>query len=137
VLVNGTIMTLYLWHVTVMVLMVGLANLLGGVGLGFVPGTSSWWSTRPIWIALLACVLSVFVALFGRFEQTARAGAATPLAAWRGIIGAAGVCGGLTVLALNGIGAEGALGIRIGSVLIALAGAALILAAPLRRSDVT
>jgi hypothetical protein len=137
VLVNGTIMTLYLWHVTAMVLMIGLANLLGGAGLGFVPGTSSWWATRPIWIALLACALSVFVALFGRFEQTARAGAATPLAAWRGIIGAAGVCGGLTVLALNGIGAEGVLGIRIGSVLIALAGAALILAAPLRRSTAT
>jgi fucose 4-O-acetylase-like acetyltransferase len=137
VLVNGTIMTLYLWHVTAMVLMIGLANLLGGAGLGFVPGTSSWWATRPIWIALLACALSVFVALFGRFEQTARAGAATPLAAWRGIIGAAGVCVGLTVLALNGIGAEGVLGIRIGSVLIALAGAALILAAPLRRSTAT
>jgi hypothetical protein len=47
------------------------------------------------------------------------------------------VCVGLTVLALNGIGAEGVLGIRIGSVLIALAGAALILAAPLRRSTAT
>ena len=33
VLVNGTIMTLYLWHVTALVLVVGAANLLGGVGL--------------------------------------------------------------------------------------------------------
>jgi len=134
VFVNATIMTLYLWHVTVMVLMIGLANLLGGVGLGFAPGTSSWWATRPLWIALLACALSLFVALFGRFEQGARAGSAAPLATWRGIVGAVGVCGGLAVLALNGIGADNALGIRIGSVSIALAGAALILATARPRS---
>ncbi len=137
VLVNGAIMTLYLWHVTVMALMIGLANLLGGLGLGLAPGTPSWWATRPLWIALLACVLSVFVALFGRFEQGARASSAAPLAAWRGVLGAAGVCGGLATLALNGIGADNALGIRIGSVLIALAGAALILAAPQPRSATT
>jgi hypothetical protein len=134
VLVNGTIMTLYLWHVTVMVLAVGLANLLGGVGLESQPGTWSWWASRPIWIVILAGVLSIFVAIFGRFEQTARGGAAGSLPAWRAIAGAVGVCTGLAVLALNGIGAEGLLGIRIGTVIVALVGAALVLGLPLGRT---
>jgi hypothetical protein len=126
-------MTLYLWHVTVMVLIIGLANLWGGIGLEFQPGSSSWWASRPIWIAILAAVLSIFIAIFGRFEQTARGGAGAPLPAWRAIAGAIGVCSGLAVLALNGIGSEGLLGIRIGTVIIALAGAALVLGSPLRR----
>ena len=34
VLVNGMIMTLYLWHMTAMLLALGVALALGGVGLG-------------------------------------------------------------------------------------------------------
>ncbi len=78
-------------------------------------------------------VLSVFVALLGRFEQTARGSAVASLPAWRAIAGATGVGVGLAVLALKGIGAEGPLGIRIWTVAVALAGAALVLGSPLRR----
>ncbi|MFQ5747751.1 MAG: acyltransferase family protein [Gemmatimonadota bacterium] len=134
VLVNGTIMTLYLWHVTVMVLIIGLLNLSGGAGLGLEPGTWSWWASRPIWIAILAVVLSIFLAIFGRFEQTARRGAVASLPAWRVIAGAIGVSTGLAVLALKGIGAEGLSGIRIGTVTMALVGAALLLGPRTRRS---
>lgn len=134
VLVNATIMTLYLWHVTVLVLMVGLANLLGGIGLGLRPGTSAWWATRPLWMALLIGVLALFVGVFGRFEQFSRKGAEEALPGWRVIGGAAGVGFGLAALALNGIAGDGLLGIRIWPVVAALAGAALILGPPLRRS---
>jgi hypothetical protein len=136
VLVNGTIMTVYLWHVTVLVLIVGLANLLGGIGLALEPGTSGWWASRPIWIALLAGVLWLFIPLFGRFEQAARGRGAASLPAWRIVAGAAGVCAGLAMLALKGIGSEGALGIRIGAVTVALVGAALALGLPGRRAAV-
>jgi len=132
VLVNGTIMTLYLWHVTVMSLIVGLLNLLGGIGLGVQPNTASWWSSRPLWIAFLGAILLIFIALFGRFEQTARGGAATALPGWRALAGAIGVCAGLAILALHGIGAEGPLGIRYEAVLLALGGAALVLGVPFR-----
>jgi hypothetical protein len=135
VLVNRTIMTLYLWHFTVMLLIVGMANLLGGIGLEFQPGTWSWWVLRPIWIAIFAAVLLIFIAIFGRFEQTARGRAAVPLPAWRAIAGAIGVCSGLSVLALNGITSEGLLGIRIGAVTLVLVGAAIILWFPFRRSS--
>lgn len=134
VLVNGSIMTLYLWHSTVMVLMIGLANLLGGIGLVFMPGTGMWWASRPIWIIVLATVLLFLVPAFGRFEQAARSGAAVPLPVWRALAGAAAVCTGLAILALNGIGAGGTFGFRIGAVLLALGGVALILGLPIRQS---
>ena len=132
ILVNGTIMTLYLWHVTVMSLIVGLLNLLGGIGLGVRPDTVVWWSSRPLWIALLGVILLAFIALFGRFEQIARGGASAALPGWRVLTGAIGVCAGLAILALNGIGSEGLLGIRYEAVLLALVGAALVLGVPFR-----
>ncbi len=131
ILVNGTIMTLFLWHITVMVLVIGLLNLLGGFGLALEPGSWSWWASRPIWIATLAVVLSVFLAIFGRFEQAARVGTVPSLPAWRTIAGATGVCAGLAALALNGIGAAGPLGIRIWTVAVVLVGAVLVLGPPL------
>jgi hypothetical protein len=136
VLVNGTIMTLYLWHATAMVLIIGLANLLGGLGLGFQPGSRDWWIARPPWILVCAALLAVFVVLFGRFEQSTRAGSAAALPTWRALVGAIGVCVGLAALALGGIGAPGPLGIRIWIVLLTLVGAGLATGVRLRRSVV-
>jgi len=137
VLVNGTIMTLYLWHNTAMVLIIGLVNVSGRIGLGLYPGSGIWWAARPIWIAVFATLLSVFLALFGRFEQQARAGSAAPLPVWRTVSGAIAMCFGLTVLALGGIWAEGALGIRLWAVIVVLAGSVFVLGPPLRRNAAT
>ena len=134
VLVNATIMTLYLWHLTVMVLVIGLAHLLSDVGLHLRPGTGSWWATRPMWIAMYAFGLAIFVPVFGRFEQTARKGAAASVPAWRALAGAVGVCAGVVMLALGGIGGEGALGLRIIPVALVLGGAALIVGSPWRQT---
>ena len=124
VLVNGTIMTLYLWHVSALVLAVGVAYGLGGIGLGLAPNSASWWATRPLWLVALLALLAVFVAIFGRFEQRAR-GAGAPPPAGQSVAGALAVCFGLSVLALGGLGGPGPLGIRGGIVLATLAGAAL------------
>jgi acyltransferase-like protein len=137
VFVNGTIMTLFLWHLTVMVLIVGLANLLGGIGLGFEPGTGIWWAFRPVWLLILAGFLMIFVSLFGRFEQISKETSSASLPAWRAIVGTASVCPGLAFLALRGISSEGILGIRIDLVLLVLMGAFLILGSPRRRISTT
>jgi fucose 4-O-acetylase-like acetyltransferase len=130
VLVNGIIMTLYLWHVTALVWVVGVADALGGFGLGLRPGSAEWWLARPLWIAVCAAVLGLCVPVFARFEQGARreAGAAPP--AWQGVVGAAGVCAGLAFLALNGIGAPGVLGFHLGAVLLTLVAAGLAMGMP-------
>jgi hypothetical protein len=128
--VNGTIMTLYLWHMTVMVLVIGLANLLGQVGFGLMPGTGMWWAFRPLWLLILAGFLLLFVSLFGRFEQRAKGGASAPLSAWRAISGSALMVPGLAFLALKGIGPEGWLGLRLDVVILVLLGAFFILRSP-------
>ena len=53
VLINSMIMTIYLWHITVMVIIGSVLYLSGGFGFGLEPGTSEWWMTRPIWIGVL------------------------------------------------------------------------------------
>jgi len=117
------IMTVYLWHLTVMVLVIGLAVVFGGVGIRLLPGTAAWWGTRPLWMLLLALLLIPFVVLFGRLERAA--GSAAAISGWRLVIGSMMVGSGLALIALDGIGADGPLGIRWAVVLLAFVGAAL------------
>jgi peptidoglycan/LPS O-acetylase OafA/YrhL len=135
VLVNGMIMTVFLWHLTVMVLVIGLGVLLDGAGLGLPPGSPVWWATRPVWMGLLAVCLVPFVAIFGRLERAA--GSPADLSAWRLVLGSMMVCGGLALIALDGIGADGPLGIRWAVVLLAFAGAALANVRPVPRTEPT
>ncbi|MGI9248602.1 MAG: acyltransferase family protein [Woeseiaceae bacterium] len=106
VLINSMIMTLYLWHLTVMVILISVLYLAGGFGLGLEPASSEWWLTRPVWIGVLyLCLLPVAVAL-GPLERRGRpAGAAIPSAA-RLVAGALFICLGVAVLALFGFGSS-------------------------------
>jgi hypothetical protein len=69
VAVSGVIMTIYLWHLSSMSL-VAAAGLFtfDGVLFEVEPGTSLWWATRPVWLAVLATVTVGLVAIFARFE---------------------------------------------------------------------
>ncbi len=125
VLVNGMIMTVYLWHMTAMVLWLGLVHAAGDPGLGIRPGTGAWWATRPIWLALLSLALLPLVLLLARFERAGSAAARTP-SAWRLVAGAGVVCAGLALLALDGVGGDGALGLRWWAIALPFAGAALM-----------
>jgi peptidoglycan/LPS O-acetylase OafA/YrhL len=127
VLVNEIVMTLYLWHATVMVLFVGVAELPASLGLRFVPDTPGWWITRMPWLVLLAAGLAGFVAVFARVEtRRPRSGDAPP--AWRSIAGAIALCVGLATLSAGGIGGEGGLGVRAGPVLLTFTGTLLVAA---------
>jgi hypothetical protein len=132
ILVNGNIMSIYLWHSTAMILIIGLAWLLGGFGLHVAPGSPTWWAVHPIWMAVYALLLLLLLAFFGRFERLRDPPGALPL--WRLILGAVLLCGGLGRMALIGIGGPGSLGQRSGALFVALAGAVIVGAVPLRRS---
>lgn len=132
VLVNGMIMTIFLWHLTAMILLIGLALLAGDIGLTLEPGSALWWATRPVWIAILLVLLGLFALVFGRFERAPGRGKVT--AAWRLVGGAALVCGGLSLLALDGIGGDGWLGLRVWVVLLPFVGAALAGVTPIGRA---
>ncbi len=72
VLVNGSIMTLYVWHMTVMALAIGAALWSAPVLLSPAPGGATWWLSRPLWIGTLGLATLPFLALFRRFETGGR-----------------------------------------------------------------
>ncbi len=125
VLINSMIMTIYLWHLTVMVIIVSLAYLAGGLGLGFEPGSSEWWLTRPLWIAVLYAVLLPVALLMAPLERRARAPDATVPAAARQVGGAVLICLGVALLALYGFGNAPLPGLDIAAFLMVVAGASI------------
>jgi fucose 4-O-acetylase-like acetyltransferase len=64
---NAVIMTAFLWHLSALLIAVGVLYPLGWPQPQ--GGTPGWWLLRIPWIAILAAILSALVALFGRFER--------------------------------------------------------------------
>ncbi|HEY8471389.1 MAG TPA: acyltransferase [Natronosporangium sp.] len=63
---NAVILTVFLWHMTA--LLVVLAGLQGlGIELRTEP-TAQWWAERPFWVVVPAIVLVPLVVVFGRVE---------------------------------------------------------------------
>ena len=66
--VTARTMTIYLWHMPVLLAMAGVSAL-GAIGFGMplpAPSSMLWWLTRPLWIAaVLGLVAAVAVALAG------------------------------------------------------------------------
>ena len=104
VLINSMIMTLYLWHITVLIVIVSLAYLAGGVGMGIEPGTLDWWLARPLWIGVLYAVLLPLTLLLSPLERLGRRADAPVPGTGRQVGGALMICLGVAYLALFGFG---------------------------------
>lgn len=125
VLVNGMIMTLYLWHLTAFVAVIAAAWALGGTGLNAAPGSADWWLARPLWFALYIAVSLPLVALFARYEQAGRNGSGE-IALWRLVAGLVLICAGLATTAAISIASPlGITGVRLWVVALPFIGAAL------------
>jgi len=83
VLVNGMIMTVYLWHLTAFILVMIGAWVLGGIGLETPPGSGTWWLARPIWFVLYVVALLPLIAVFARYERSSGNDADGDLPHWR------------------------------------------------------
>lgn len=103
--VSAQIMTLYLWHLTAMIILIGVGLAMGGVGFGVEPLSGLWWATRPLWFAVLTLVTLGLLAVFGRFERPVRDDRPPP-GALRPVLAVAFVCAGLGLLAAVGIADE-------------------------------
>jgi formate-dependent nitrite reductase membrane component NrfD len=125
VLINSMIMTLYLWHLTVMVIIVALAFLAGGLGLGLEPGSAGWWVTRPLWIGVLFTALLPVTMLLSPLERRTRTVNAAVPAAARLVGGAMLICLGVALLALFGFGSAPLPRLDIAAFLMVVAGAAI------------
>jgi peptidoglycan/LPS O-acetylase OafA/YrhL len=132
VLINGMIMTIYLWHITVMVVVVGLLYLAGGLWISVVPATTEWWLWRPVWIAFLIAILIPVSLPLSLVERQGRSPDAKVPGAVRQVLGALLLCLGIALLAMFGYGAGpipdvviGTLELDVGSLVLVIAGAAV------------
>lgn len=105
VAVSAQIMTLYLWHLTAMIVLIGVGLAMDGFGFGVEPLSGLWWATRPIWFAILSILTIGLVVIFGRFERPSPDERPAP-GAWQPILAVVFICAGLGLLAAIGIADE-------------------------------
>lgn len=104
---NGASMTVYAWHMPVVVLLAGAtlaAGSLGGAAAALIPEplSAAWWLGRPAWLVTAALVVAVVMPLVHRWE---RRPSAAPVSAQPIRVAAAVLCGAggvLVVLAAGG-----------------------------------
>jgi peptidoglycan/LPS O-acetylase OafA/YrhL len=104
VLINSMIMSIYLWHITIMVVLVSLLFLADGFGLRLEPGTGEWFWSRLPWVAVLYLLLLPVALLVSPLERRARAADAAIPSAVRQVGGAMLLCLGIALLARYGYG---------------------------------
>ena len=70
-------MTVYLWHMPVLIALAGLSLVANAnVGLPLAePLSAEWWVTRPVWLGIAATAVVPVALGFGRFERARRGGA--------------------------------------------------------------
>ena len=102
VAVNARIMSLYLWHPTAMILLIGASLLAGGTGLHATPLTAAWWAGRPLWVVVLGVVVLGLATVVGRLEDPVTDLRPAP-PAWRPVLATAATCGGVALLAASGL----------------------------------
>lgn len=124
VLINSMIMTVYLWHITVMIIFIGVLFLAGGHGLGLEPGTMQWWFSRPLWIAILAVLLTPLTLLLSPLERISHGPNSSPASATRQVLGAMMICLGVALLARFGYGGGPVPGLDFASIALVAFGAA-------------
>lgn len=87
-------MTIYLWHMPILLAMAGLsatfALITGGVLP--IPGSVDWWAGRPLWLVTALMLTAIVAVAFTRFEtqpapEATHSGRALTLGAFLGLIG--------------------------------------------------
>lgn len=125
VLINSMIMTLYLWHISVMIVLIGILYFLGGPGLSLEPGSISWWFTRPVWMTILFILLIPFSLVLSPLERSARGFKSPAVSLLRLIVGSMAICLGIALLAMYGIGGGPLPRLDLAAFAMVAAGAAL------------
>ncbi len=131
VIISTMIMTIYLWHMTVLFLVLATSYLLGGIGAHSYPGSAEWWWMRALWIAVPAVVLLGVAPLLAPLERLSRPADAPVPPAWRLLCGAMMAGGGLVMATLRGFDGQ-LLSLGSSGALLLIVGGALLCGIPLR-----
>ncbi|KAB1909114.1 acyltransferase [Micromonospora sp. AMSO31t] len=131
--VNAVVLTVFLWHLTAAVLLVGLLDALGALPTPPV-GSAAWWGWRVPWLLALTVVLAALVAVFGPIEARTRRPPATGpagegarrLRTALAVLGYAGLVAGLLLNSLARKSAPEPLGLPAPALVAYLAGAGVL-----------
>ena len=131
--VNAVVLTVFLWHLTAAILLIGLLDALGVLPTPPV-GSAAWWGWRVPWLLALTVVLAALVAVFGPVEARTRRPPPTGPAGDGGrrlrttlaVIGYAGLVAGLLLNSLAPKAAPEPLGLPVPALVAYLAGAGLL-----------
>ncbi|RAO61253.1 acyltransferase family protein [Micromonospora saelicesensis] len=130
--VNLVVLTVFLWHLTAAILLIGLLDAVGTLPTPAVD-TAAWWAWRAPWLLLLSAVLAVLVAIFGPVEARSgrhRTGRRTPRGTpARSALAVAGYAAVLAALLVNSITPRQApepLGTPVPALVAYLAGAGVL-----------
>ncbi len=122
VLINGLIMPVFLWHSTVMMLIVGAVFWLVPTLLATEIVSASWWALRPVWIAVYLGVLLACLPVFLKLEQLVSAKPKGRSVLILVLLAGLLMCVGLALLAKGGVVGSAALGLNWMAILFPLAG---------------
>ncbi|MGC4755754.1 acyltransferase family protein [Micromonospora trifolii] len=130
--VNLVVLTVFLWHLTAAILLIGLLDAVGTLPTPAVD-TAAWWAWRVPWLLLLSAVLAVLVAIFGPVEARSgrhrtgrRTARGTPARAALAVAGYAAVVAALLVNSTTSQRAPEPLGTPVPALVAYLAGAGVL-----------
>jgi peptidoglycan/LPS O-acetylase OafA/YrhL len=98
---NMVAMTIYLWHLTVMVVAISALQATGS-WWSVAPLSGVWWLTRPLWVLGLAALLAPVVAVVAPIERSSSRAATRPKTAGM-VVAAVVAAAAIAELALGGI----------------------------------
>lgn len=99
---SGVAMTVYLWHMTALILTIGALWATNNPLVHIEPMTMTWLLTRPVFLALVAVVLTPLVWAFSRIDRPSPS-ASINLSTLRGAAGCLLACIGLVRFAFWGL----------------------------------
>jgi Acyltransferase family len=138
IIINTMIMTIYLWHMTVLLAVMASSYFAGGVGLQMPVGSPDWWISRPLWLLVLLIPLVPAALLLSPLERISRADDSAVPSRWRLITGSM-LCGmGIVMATLLGFNGDLFSPVSTGAIVMLLLGAwlcGLTPAAYFRRSS--
>jgi hypothetical protein len=130
--VNLVVLTVFLWHLTAAILLIGLLDAIGTLPTPPV-GSAAWWAWRVPWLLLLTAVLAVLVAIFGPVEARSgrhrtgrRTGRGTPIRAVSAVAAYAAVVTALLVNSTTPQHTPEPLGTPVPALVAYLAGAGVL-----------
>jgi len=112
VLINGFIMPIFLWHSTVMMLMIGFCFWVFPGIFTIEPGSGHWWAYRPVWVFAYFVIMMLFLPAFMWLEKKIGGGSSKHNTSVVVILIGLGMCAGLAILAGLGVSGNGLFGLN-------------------------